>query len=72
MERNKFNCPPRDGDFFRLVHSAQGIIDDCDVNLVEKLNELMDRVEKIPTKLIIARIKWLYRRLFFISKPLIY
>lgn len=39
---------PRDGYLFGLIYKAQEITDDCRTHLVEKLDELIDRVEKIP------------------------
>lgn len=40
----------RNVDLFDLIDSSQEIIDDCDVDLVEKLDELADRVEKVRHK----------------------
>ena len=41
---------PRNVELFDLIDNSQEIIDDCDVDLIERMNELADRVEKMPHK----------------------
>ena len=41
---------PRNVDLFDLIDNSQEIIDDCDVDLIERMDELAERVEKVLHK----------------------
>ena len=41
---------PRNVELFDLIDNSQEIIDDCDVDLIERMDELADRVEKVLHK----------------------